>query len=111
MPRTSKAKKPILVLATSASVNSANKKTQVTQAIQEEKEVILDQVQFIHYSVQCWKDNKVTLQALIDSGSEFNTMTLAYAKKLGLQTQKTNIGAQKIDNSLLKTYGMVIAAF
>ena len=38
-------------------------------------------------------------------------MTLAYAKKLGLQTQKTNVGAQKIDGSLLGTYGMVIAAF
>ena len=38
-------------------------------------------------------------------------MTPAYAKKLGLQTQKTHIKAQKIDNSLLKTYAIVITAF
>ena len=38
-------------------------------------------------------------------------MTPAYAKKLGLRTRKTDIGAQKIDGSLLKTYEMVIAAF
>ena len=38
-------------------------------------------------------------------------MTPAYAKQLGFQTQKTDIGAQKIDGSLLATYGMVIAAF
>ncbi len=38
-------------------------------------------------------------------------MTLAYAKKLGLTTRKTSIGAQKIDGSPLKTYGMVSASF
>ena len=38
-------------------------------------------------------------------------MTPAYAKQLGLWTQKTDIGAQKIDGSLLATYGIVIAAF
>ena len=36
-------------------------------------------------------------------------MIPAYAKKLGFQLQKTNIGAQKIDGSTLKTYGIVIA--
>ena len=38
-------------------------------------------------------------------------MTPAYAKKLGFRTQRTDVGAQKIDGSLLETYGMVIAAF
>ena len=38
-------------------------------------------------------------------------MTLAYAKKLGFRTWKTDVGAQKIDYLLLKTYRMVIAAF
>ena len=38
-------------------------------------------------------------------------MTPAYAKKLGLWTRKTYVGAQKIDGSLLATYGMVIASF
>ena len=38
-------------------------------------------------------------------------MTLAYASKLGLQMEKTDVGAQKIDGLLLETYGIVIAAF
>ena len=33
------------------------------------------------------------------------------SKRLGLKTWKTNIGAQKIDGSALKTFGMVIADF
>ena len=38
-------------------------------------------------------------------------MTPAYAKQLGLQVQKTYVRAQKIDGSLLQTFGMVIAGF
>lgn len=38
-------------------------------------------------------------------------MTLAYAKKLGLQMQKIDIEAEKIDRSNLKIYGIVIAGF
>ena len=38
-------------------------------------------------------------------------MTLAYAKQLCFQTQKTDVGAQKIVGSLLETYRMVIAIF
>ena len=38
-------------------------------------------------------------------------MTPAYAKQLGLQVRKTNIEAQKIDGSLLRTFGIVIADF
>ena len=38
-------------------------------------------------------------------------MSPAYAKRLGLKTQKTNVGAQKIDCSALETFGMVIADF
>lgn len=48
---------------------------------------------------------------MIDSGSEVNAMTPAVAAKLGLSTRPTGIGAQKIDGSALKTYGMVIAGF
>lgn len=35
-------------------------------------------------------------------------MTLVYATKLGLETMTTDVGAQKIDYLLLKTYGMAI---
>ena len=38
-------------------------------------------------------------------------MTPAYAKQLGFRTQETDVRAQKIDSSLLATYGMVIATF
>ena len=38
-------------------------------------------------------------------------MNLAYASRLGLQVYRTNIGAQKIDGSTLKTFGMVLASF
>lgn len=38
-------------------------------------------------------------------------MTPAYIVKLDLTTQKTNVGAQKIDDSLLKTYDIVLARF
>ncbi len=38
-------------------------------------------------------------------------MTPAYAKKLGLITRKTSVGAQKINSLLLETYSMVSASF
>lgn len=43
------------------------------------------------------------MKALIDSGSEVNAMTLAYAAKLGLNLWKTSVRMQKIDGSLLVT--------
>ena len=102
MPRASKAKKLVSVLATSASLTGADKKAQEV--------IVLDQVSCIHYPVQFWKD-KATIQALIDSGSKINAMTLAYAKQLGLWIRKIDVGAQKINGSLLTTYGIVIATF
>ena len=38
-------------------------------------------------------------------------MNPIFAQKLGLYIQKTNVGAQKIDDSTLKTFEMVIADF
>ena len=38
-------------------------------------------------------------------------MSPAYAKKLGLKTQKTNVGVLKIDGSTLEIFEMVIADF
>ena len=38
-------------------------------------------------------------------------MTLAYAKQLGFQIQRIDIGAKKIVGLLLRTFGMVIAGF
>ena len=38
-------------------------------------------------------------------------MSPVYTKRLGLKTQKINVGAQKIDGSALGTFGMMIADF
>ena len=64
----------------------------------------------IHYPVW-FQENQEQVRALLDSGSEVNAMSPAYAKKLGLKTWKTNVWAQKIDGSALETFGMVIADF
>ena len=73
-------------------------------------EVILNWVFCVHYPVQFRKD-KETIWALINFANEVNVMTPAYAKKLSLRTQKTDIGAQKIDGSSLDTFGIVITGF
>ncbi len=48
---------------------------------------------------------------LILFGSKVNVMTPAYTVKLGVTTWKTSIKAQKIDGSLLETYGIVSPSF
>ena len=48
---------------------------------------------------------------MLNSGSRDNAMSPAYVKRLGLKARKTNVKAQKIDGSALKTFGMVIADF
>ena len=97
-----KVKKLVSVLTISALVIEANKKAQ---------KVIFDQMFYIHYLVQFWKDKRATIWVLINSNSEVNTMTPAYAKQLGLQIQKSDVGAQKIYGLLLKTFGKVIVGF
>lgn len=75
----------------------------MTDANKEIKEVILDWVPYVYYPVQFQK-HKSTIWALINFGSEVNAMTLAYAKQLGLKVWMTDVGAQKIDGSLLAIY-------
>ena len=71
-------------------------------------EEVVVKVPCIHYPVQFQEEQ---VRALLNSGNEVNTMNPDYARKLGLKIRKTNIGAQKIDGSALKTFGMVIADF
>ena len=71
---------------------------------------VLDRVLCIHYPVQFKKDT-TKVRALIDLESEVNAMAPTYAKKLGLRVRKTDVGAQKIDGSILETYDMIIAGF
>ena len=48
---------------------------------------------------------------MLDSSSEVNAINPNFVQKLGLKVQKTNIRAQKIDSSALKTLKIVIADF
>ena len=61
--------------------------------------------------MQFQKDKGKDVLALFNFKSKINVMTLGYAAQLGLKVQRTNVGTQKIDRSLLAIYGMVIAAF
>ena len=81
----------------------------MTEASKEDV-VALDRVPCIRYPIR-FKKNEVQVQALIDSGSEVNAMTLGYASKLGLKIRPTDVGAQKIDGSTLEMFGMVLASF
>ena len=48
---------------------------------------------------------------MLNNGSKVNAINPALIRKLGLYIQKTNVGAQKIDGSALKTFEIVIADF
>lgn len=67
-------------------------------------------VSCIYYLLR-FKKNQAEIPTLIDSGNEINVMTPAYVAKLGLKVRSTNMQAQKIDGSTLKTFGMVLVSF
>ncbi len=67
----------------------------------------LKQVSCIWYLVT-FKDQT---EALLDSRSEINAISQAFAQQLGLKICKTNVGAQKIDGTTLETHGMVVSTF
>ena len=71
---------------------------------------MLKKISCIDYPVVFQEDQK-QIRVLLNSGSKVNTMSPIYIKKLGLKTWKTNIGAQKIDGSILKTFKIVITDF
>ena len=83
------------VLATSMSVTSSD-------------EEVVVKVPCIHYPVR-FQEKQV--RALLNSDREVNTMNPDYTWKLGFKIRKTNVGAQKIDGSALKTFGIIIANF
>ena len=72
------------------------------------EEVILKKVSCIYYLIQFQKGQK-QVRALFDSNSKVNAMNPTFAQKLGFHIWKTNVGIQKIDDSILKTLEMVIA--
>lgn len=70
----------------------------------------LQHMSFIYHLVRFKKD-QTEIQALPDPGSKINVMPLAYLAKLGLKDQPTNIEAQEINGSILKTLRMVLVSF
>lgn len=69
----------------------------------------LKRVSCIHYLLSFWKI--YVKLSFINLGSEVNTITPTYIAKLSFKIQKTNIKAQKINNSIHNTFGMVLTDF
>ena len=67
-------------------------------------------IRYLVFAIQ-FSLKKSEVQALINFGSKVNTMTLGYALKLGLKIHLINVKAQKIDNSTLETFEIVLASF
>ena len=72
------------------------------------REETLKHVLCIHYSVRF---KKGMTQALIDSENEVNAIYPNFVKQLGLLIQPTDVRAQKIDDTMLDIYKMVVAVF
>lgn len=72
--------------------------------------VSLEQVPYIYYPLYFQK-NTISMRALIDLGTEINTIILVYILKLYLKFYYTNIRAQKRDNSTFKMFEIVLASF
>ena len=91
-----------MISATSVPVSKASKKIVIT----------LNWVLCICYLIQ-FKKNKVQdeVQALINSSSKVNTITLGYISKIDLKIRFTNVGVQKFDGFTLKTFEIVLASF
>ena len=51
------------------------------------------------------------MPVLLDSRSEINIIYPTFAKELGLSIKLTKIEVQKIDGTMLYTYGIIITAF
>lgn len=67
---------------------------------------VLQYIPYIYYLVLCKQDS---IYILINSSSEANIMTLAHAKKLGIQVRKTDVDIQKYDSTTLVTHEIVVA--
>lgn len=50
------------------------------------------------------------VQAFIDLKSEINVMKSSFAKKLGFYIWRTEVGTNKIDNSRLETFEIVVVS-
>lgn len=82
----------------------------LTEANKNDK-IVLEKAPCIYYQLHFRKDKENEVQALINSDSKVNAMTLTYETKLGLKVYLTNFRAYKIYGSIFKTFEMVLTSF
>lgn len=63
------------------------------------------------YNPMHFKKDQANIQALLDSVSKINVIILVYAANLDLKIWPTNIGAQKIYNSIFEIFKMIQTSF
>ena len=63
---------------------------------------------YIYYPIQFQEEQ---VRVLLNSGSKINAINPNFVQKLDLKVWITNVGAPKINNSTIKTFGMMIADF
>lgn len=72
--------------------------------------VLLKRVLYIYYPLYFQK-KFINVKALINNKSKINIIIPVYVARLDLKISPTNVGAQKTDNSIIQTFGMVIVSF
>lgn len=82
----------------------------MTKAIKKD-DIALAGILCIYYLLYFQKNKKNKVCTLINVSNKVNIMTLVYASKLSLRLCCTNIKVQKIDDSTLKIFGIVLASF
>ena len=70
----------------------------------------LAQVPYIRYPITFQKKS-VSVSALFNSGSKVNAIHPTLARELELPIRPTDVRVQKIDGTMLDTFGMVVTAF
>ena len=115
-------KKLALVSATSTLVTGTRKKTVETAETVETTEVGKDgdkskgecpnlaRVSYIRYPIT-FRKKSMPMSTFLDSGSEVNAIYPTFAQELGLPITTTDVKAQKIDGTILDTFGMTVVVF
>ena len=106
-----KSQKLALVLTTSTLVTEYSEEA-ILKSFKELKQVTCIQYPIAFPGAETQDGSALDpMSALLDLGSKVNIIYPAFAKRLGLVVQTTNIGTQKIDGTTFETYEMVIVAF
>ena len=63
---------------------------------------------YIYYLIRFYEEQ---VKALLKSNNKINAICFNYAKKLDIKVWHTNVEIQKINDSTIKIFGIVIADF